>query len=289
MFARLAVSIVILFCGAFAYAQDESAKSTKPLENSEDARPQDAAKEARSDRETREIFFRTLNECRSRGAQEFGFLLFQKAVREEIGLDDAGAKAAREVLSKSRSNGDKLYEQLKHRKITEDELKAEFVKVMAEADRDMWKTLIDFNAKRDRLIGLYVQLHKSPAVLNKVVAEKIGLDELRRMEMVAKKDVLERKLIDEAAKENEGREDRMRSWEKIQKKVDSAIADMLSEDQRSKLETLKGDTFVFERFPFPPPGPPGRGRDAGRDRDRRDRENDRDEKCHDNEKFADDR
>ncbi len=288
MLSRLALSIVILFCGAFAYAQDESAKSANLQEKSEEARPQEA-KEARSDRETREIFFRTLNECRSRGAQEFGFLLYQKSVREEIGLDDAGAKVAREVLSKSRSNADKLYEQLKHRKITEEELKAEFVKVMAEADRDMWKTLTDFNAKRDRLIGLYVQLHKSPAVLNKVVAEKIGLDELRRMEMVAKKEVLERRLIDEAAKENEGREDRMRSWEKIQKKVDSAIADMLSEEQRSKLEALKGDPFVFERFPFPPPGSPGRGREPGRDRDRRERDNNRDEKCHDNEKFADDR
>lgn len=281
MFVRLILSSVILFCGAFVSAQDEPEKSTK----SDKSTNQEPEKQSRSDRETREIFFRTLNECRSRGAQELGFLLFQKAVREEIGMDEAGAKAAREVLSKSRSQGDKLYEQLKQNKISAEELKAEFVKVMSEADRDMWKTLVDSNVKRDRLVGLYVQLHKSPAVLNKIVAEKVGVDELRRMEMIAKKDAVEREMIDEASKENDGPGDRMRSWEKIQKKVDSVVAEMLTAEQRTKLEELKGETFEFEQFPFPPPGPPGRGRDGGR----RERDKDRGDKCCGNEMYADDR
>ena len=283
MFLRLALSSIILLCGVVAHAQDDAANSTQ----SNKSNSQEPEKGSRSDRETREIFFRTLNECRSRGAQEFGFLLFQKAVREEVGLDEAGAKAAREVLSKSRSQGDKLYEQLKHNKITADELKAEFVKVMAEADREMWKTLVDANVKQDRLVGLYVQLHKSPAVLNKIVAERVGVDELRRMEMIAKKDVLEREMIQEASKDNDGPGDRFRSWEKIQRKVDTAISEMLTADQRTKLEELKGETFEFEQFPFPPPGPPGRGRDG--DRDRRGREKSRDDKCCGNEMFANDR
>lgn len=286
MFLRLALSSFILLGSVVARAQDDTAKSNQSNQSNQSS-SQEPEKGARSDRETREIFFRTLNECRSRGAQEFGFLLFQKAVREEVGLDEAGAKAAREVLSKSRSQGDKLYEQLKHNKITADELKAEFVRVMAEADREMWKTLVDANVKQDRLVGLYVQLHKSPAVLNKIVAERVGVDEMQRTEMVAKKDSLEREMIQEASKENDGPGDRFRSWEKIQRKVDTAMSEMLSAEQRTKLEQLKGEAFEFEQFPFPPPGPPGRGRDS--DRDRRGHEKSRDDKCCGNEMLANDR
>jgi len=300
MFGRLAFSIFVMSLGVFACAQDEPANS----QNSEKSHQQDADKkdavkkdhgkqepdkqagrDSRSDRETREIFFRTLNETRSRGAQEFGYLLFQKSVREEIGLDDASAKAARDVLSKSRSSGEKLYEQLKQHKISADELKTEFVKVMAEADREMWQVLGDSNFKRDRLVGLYVQLHKASAALNKVVAEKVGLEEARRIEIISKKETIEREMFEDASNENAGPADRFRSWEKTQKKVHTVISEMLSEEQRAKLEGLKGEPFVFEQFPFPPPGPPGRGRDGGHDR--RNRE-ERDDKCRDCDKLVND-
>ncbi len=335
MFGRLALSVLLIFFGTCACAQQEptSPKNTDPKntdpkntqsENTlskntppkntdstkNDSKSDDSKstekpngqasgnsdsgsqepekptnRDSRSERETREIFFRTLNETRSRGAQEFGYLLFQKSVREEVGLDDSSAKAARDILSKSRSSGEKLYEQLKHHKISADELKTEFLKVMVEADREMWQVLGDNESKRERLIGLYVQLHKSSAALNKVVAEKIGLEDARRLEIIAKKEAIEREMFEESSRENAEPSDRFRSWERTQRKVHLVISEMLSQEQRAKLEGLKGASFEFEQFPFPPPGSPGRGRDGGRDR--RNRE-DRDEKCRDCDKLVTD-
>ena len=294
MLGRLVLLMLVMPFGAFACAQDEpikpaNEKNSERKAEQQDAKQQEAGKQSgqgsRSDRETREIFFRTLNETRSRGAQEFGYLLFQKSVREEVGLDDTSAKAARDVLAKSRAAGDKLYDQLKHHKITAEELKAEFVKVMAEADREMWEVLGDSKLKRDRLVNLYVQFHKASAVLNKVVAEKVGLDESRRVEIISKKEKIEREMFEESSSQNAEPADRFRAWEKTQKKVHALITDMLTKEHLAKLEELKGEPFEFEQFPFPPPGPPGRGRDGGRDR--RNRE-ERDEKCRDCEKLVND-
>ncbi len=311
MIGRIALLSLLMSVGAFVCAQDEpsnSKNSGQPVAGQQEASNQEASKvdpskqdpskqdlgkresgkqepdrpagrDLRSDRETREIFFRTLNETRSRGAQEFGYLLFQKSVREEVGLDDASAKAAREVLSKSRASGEKLYEQLKNHRISADELKTEFLKVMADADREMLQVLDDSAVKRDRLVGLYVQLHKASAVLNKVVAEKVGVEEVQRNQIISKKETIEREMFEEASSENAGPADRFRSWEKTQKKVHTVITEMLSEEQRAKLEGLKGEPFEFEQFPFPPPG--------SRGRDRRNRE-ERDDKCRDCDKLVTD-
>ncbi len=153
------------------------------------------------DREVREVFFKALAETRSRGEQEFGYLLFQKSVRDEIGLNEESAKAAREVLGKTRASGEKLFEQLKSKSITNDELKIELQKVMESTDKEIWKVLVDGNVKCDRLLGLFVQHRSSSAVLNKVVAQKVGLDEAVRLKMVSKKDALEREMFEVASQE----------------------------------------------------------------------------------------
>jgi len=281
-------------------AQDTPALDTpENPKKSETSNQLDPKQGSRPERETREIFFRTLSETRSRGAQELGYLLFQKSVREEIGLDDQSAKAAREVLSQTRSAAEKLYDQLKAKEISAVELKTEMSKIMADADRDIWEALGESKSKRDRLIGLFVQHRHASAVLNKVVAEKIGLAEPRRQEIVGKKEAIEREMFEAGSRQMSSNSpgDRFRSWEKAQKKIDIAISEMLTEEQRSKLEALKGDPFKFEEFQFPPgppPGPPpGRGRDGsrdgGRDRDPNRRENDREEKCRDCDKLVGDR
>ena len=76
----------------------------------------------------------------------------------------------------------------------------------------------------------------------------------------------------------------MRAWEKVLKKIDGLVSEMLTVEQREKLEKLNGEPFTFEEFPFPP-GPPGRGREGGRDRNRRDEV----EKCRECDKLAGDR
>ncbi len=288
MVFRLAFLTFFIAFGTFTAAQDTPDKAAKSDKSSDQGRSgrQDADKDPRSDRETREIFFRTLSETRSRGAQEFSYLLFQESVRKEINLGEDSAKAAREILSQTRSSAEKLYEQLKAKKLTSEELKVKMQEIMTNADRDIWKTLGESNSKRDRLVELYVQHRQCSAVLNKIVAEKVGLEETRRREIIAQKEAVEREMFEDRSHDAQNPGDRFRAWEKVQKKIDGVVSEMLTTEQRDKLEKLKGEPFKFEEFPFPP-GPPGRGREGGRERNRRD--NEHDEKCRDNEKLAGDR
>lgn len=244
---------------------------------------QDREKPLPSDREARETFFRTLSETRSRGAQEFSYLLFQESVRKEIELSEASAKSAREILSQTRTSVEKLYAQLKAKEITSDELKVKMLEIMTNADRDIWKILGESSSKRDRLVGLFVQHRHCASVLNKIVAEKIGLEESRRQEIVTKKEAVEREMFEERSRDSQSPGDRFRAWEKVQKKLDSVVSEMLTPEQREKLEKLKGEPFKFEEFQG---GPSRRGRDGDRDRNRGD--DGHKEKSRDCEKFAGD-
>lgn len=297
MLLRMTFLTILFLTCAFASAQDSSVKSTneeKPnqerLNQERPRRPersgQESDRSSPADQESREIFFRTLGETRSRGAQELSYLLFQESVRKEINLSDDSAKAAREVLAQTRAAAEKLYEQLKAKEINADLLKTKLIEIMAKGDQDIWKILGGSNANSDRLIGLYVQHRQCVAVLNKIVAEKVGLDEARRHEIIVKKEAEERQMFEDRSRDGQTPGDRFRAWEKMQKKIDGVVSGMLTSEQRTKLEDLKGAPFAFEEFQFPP-GPPGRGRDGGRDRNRRD--NGHDEKCKDGEKLANDR
>ncbi|MDX1927846.1 MAG: hypothetical protein SFV81_15085 [Pirellulaceae bacterium] len=293
MFLRLTLVTILISAGAFTCAQESPVKSTNPEKPNpvekprvQETRGQDPER-PQSERESREIFFRTLNETRSRGAQEFSYLLFQESVRKEIKLSDEAAKAARDVLSQTRVSAEKLYEQLKAKEITADELKVKMLEIMANSDRDIWKTLGESNPNSDRLIGLFVQHRHCASVLNKIVAEKVGLDETSRLKIIAKKEAVEREMFEERSRESQSPGDRFRAWEKVQKKIDAEVSAMLTPSQREKLEQLKGEPFKFEDFQLPP----GRGREGGRDngRDRNRRDNGHDEKCREADKLADDR
>ena len=285
MVLRLILLTTLLASSALTCAQESPVKPARPNSDKpnspERPRGQDPEKNPQ-DRESREVFFRTLGETRSRGAQEFSYLLFQESVRKEINLSEESAKAAREVLSQTRTSAEKLYEQLKAKEITADELKTKMLEIMSNADRDIWKTLVESNAKSDRLVGLFVQHRHCASVLNKIVAEKVGLDEPRRLEIIAAKEAVEKAMFEERSRETQSPGDRFRAWEKVQKKIDAEVSAMLTAEQRNKLEQLKGEPFKFEEFQLPA----GRGRDGGRDRNRRDGH---DEKCKEAEKLANDR
>lgn len=291
MFLRLTCLTFLIACCTLTCAQDSPGKPAKPDEpptsdktNNSD-KPKDkpngphSESEHAAERETRDIFFRTLNETRSRGAQEFSYLLFQESVRKEIGLSDENAKQAREVLSQSRVSAEKLYEQLKAKSISTDELKVKMQELMTSADRDIWKAL-GATDKRDRLVGLFVQHRHCSSVLNRIVAEKVGLDESQREEIIRKKETEERKMFEELSRDANSPSDRFRAWEKVQKKIDVIVSEMLTPEQRQNLEKLKGEPFAFEEFPMPP----GRGKDGRRGR----RDTEKDEKCRECDKLATD-
>lgn len=121
---------------------------------------------------------------------------------------------------------------------------------------------------QERLLGLLVQQQGIRAVTNELVAEKIGLDAAKIKE-----------IQDAAAKASEGQREKMReafagggdrekireSMEAMRKEVDQLIAAKLSDQQKEKLEKLKGDAFTFSERPAFGRGGAGAGgpRDGG--------------------------
>lgn len=125
--------------------------------------------------------------------------------------------------------------------------------------------------QQKRLLGLLVQQQGLRAVTNDLVAKEIGLDSAKieeLQELMAKtREEMGEKMRATFADSGEGdRQEKMReAMEQMRKEVDQAIADKLSDEQKERLETLKGDAFTFsERPAFGRGGPGGRGPDADR-------------------------
>lgn len=242
MFARVTLA-VLMSLGSVASAQDQP------------ARPE--TRRSDKDHKVREEFFKISHEVRdrTRGAQEMGYLLFQKAVREEIGLDDDRAKSIRDSHIELRAAADQIFEKFATGKLDKADLARELEKAFLAADVKFSQALGD-DKSRDRLVGLFVQHRKASSVTNKLVAERVQLDEKDRLAILSQKEAIERELIEKHSSERP--EDRWKSWEKIQRKVDEVVAQKLSPEQLERLEKLKGKEFVFEARPFGSgrPGPP---------------------------------
>ena len=244
---------------------------------------QDASKQSRSSQSgtvnddshssAREVFFRTMRATRTHGAQDLTFLLIQKSVRDEVGLNDDGWREIRDLYAENRLQGEKLFTQLEsdwnektNREKSVENLKSELSRIAEESDTAVWK-ILEKHHVTERLIGLFVQHRDASAVVNKLVAQKIGLDEARRLEVLEKREQVEREVFESASEEfREGARNpnmRRKIWEKVQQKIDMAISDELTSEHKSLLEKLQGEPFTFE-VPDGPPPPPSRGEIGGK-------------------------
>ncbi len=210
------------------------------------------------DRKHLEVFFRAIQETRSHGAQEMAYLLFQKSVRKELGLTEENEKALRDNGNKLRQQIDQLRVALKANEIDEQQLVDKLKELVNKAD-DQFIQGLGTPDKLERLIGIFVQHRKASSALNSLVAERIGLSEQKRKEILIGKESLEKELMEKAFSQDADPDDRHRAWGKIQRKIDDYVAEKLDADQLEKLDSVKGEAFAFE----PPFGPGRPSRDRG--------------------------
>jgi hypothetical protein len=216
------------------------------------------------DRKPRDLFFRTMYEVRSRAGHDLAYLLFQKKVRDEIGLSDERHRAVMEIGKALRSDTEDLHNQFKSEKIAPEQLAPKLREVVSASDKKFLEAL-GSDTVRNRLIGLFVQHRKASAALNELVAAKIGLSDEKRKELLGIKENRERELIEAAFAAAPKLEDRRKNWEKIQRQIDDLVSENLTSEQREKLEALKGKPFEFEPNSMGP-GRPRREHDEHRDR-----------------------
>ena len=187
-------------------------------------------------------------------------LLRMEEVRKEVGLSPEAYEAVQGAMPDMRS----LFQ------AEESERAAKLKEANTKAQE-----LIDeaLSAKQQsRLLGLLVQQQGMRALSNEMVAKQIGLDAAKSEEIKAvltKSNEEMRTKMQEAFSGGGGDREKMREMmDGVRKELDTAVAAKLSDDEKAKLETLKGDAFTFpERGGFGGGrGPGGGGQGGGRNR-----------------------
>lgn len=235
----------------------------QPVSSEISQQPHESRPEPSENFRNRETFLNALRDVRTHNAQDLTFLLLHRSVRDEVKLDDAGWREFRDLHSRNLTAGEKLFQQLVEKQINAEVLKTELSKIAVEADKAILE-LLEKHKITDRLIGLFVQHRGASAAVNKLVAVKIGLEDPQRQEILKKRAKVEREVFEEAAEDfrNSARNPDVRRniWEKVQKKINLAVSEELSNEQRSQLEMLEGTPFKFDEL--------GRGGPRPRERDR---------------------
>jgi hypothetical protein len=209
-------------------------------------------------------------------------LLFHEPIRSEINMTDEQWEAFKSQMRNSFESTRELWGKERRHEITREELKAELLAAIKELDQQARELLDD--GQFDRLLGIYVQHRGIAAAENGEVAKRIGLtgeelDNVRRSQGQFKRELIEmnQPRIDHILKMRN--EETPRNLGRLFAEIDDAVNDRLamelSDEQRDKLETLKGEPFsdfpplFMGRRPGGPPVGPGsghggRGRGEGR-------------------------
>lgn len=195
------------------------------------------------------------------GALELMSLLRDEKVREEVSIDDDTYEALRGAQPDMRSMFQASEE--------------ERTKMMKEANtkaQDMLDEVFE-PAQQKRLMGLLVQQKGSGAATNDLIAKEIGLDEAgikKVQEVTQEAQSGMREKMREMFQGGGGPPDREKmqaAMEDARKATEEAIAKALTDEQKQKLEALKGDKFEFSEnrgFGRGQGGPGGGGRPGGR-------------------------
>lgn len=201
------------------------------------------------------------------GAMDLLSLLRMEEVQKDIGLTADEYKSLQEAMPDMRA----LFQ------ADESERPAK----MKEANAKAQELVSELSpTQQSRLLGLLVQQQGMRSVTNEIVAQKIGLDAAKSEEIKAamtKSGADMRAKMQEAFSGGAGgdREKMREAMDSMTKELDQAVAAKLSDDQKKKLEELKGVAFTFpERRGFgggqgggaPGAGAPGAG--GGRNRNR---------------------
>lgn len=215
-------------------------------------------------------------------ALELMGLLRMEEVREEIDLSTEVYEALQKTQPDFRSMRDASPEE-----------RAEKMKEFGAQAADAMDEVLE-PGQQTRLMGLLVQQRGNSAVTNEMIAEKIGLDadgikkvkeavqaageEVRKSGESMRDEMREIFTSGDREKMGEMREKMQAMMEKAREAGDAAIVKVLTADQKSELEKLKGEKFEFPEQQFGgrgAGGPQGGGRGAGGAGGRPDRGGDR--------------
>ncbi|GAB5402330.1 MAG: hypothetical protein Aurels2KO_05610 [Aureliella sp.] len=184
-------------------------------------------------------------------------LLRIEEVREEIDLDDDTYEAMNSAVR------DAMPDFRKMREMSEDE-RAEAGKKAETAMKDVMDEVLA-PKQQDRLLGLIIQQYGYAAAANKLIAEKISLDDDGIKEVAEAAASSQTKLF-EKMRESFGqgggeRPDRSKVMADMREASDEAVTEVLSKAQVKQLDELKGEKFEFPERQFG-----GRGGQGGQGR-----------------------
>lgn len=224
-------------------------------EDSERSRRSDDFYEAMREAQRRESSSRELLEL----------LLRSSEIQKEIAIDEVHLKELKSLISDAVRAFWDLRRETRDAELSKDELVEKIVKGQRQIDDKITKLLVE-NSDYDRLLAIYVQARNYRAAAHDDVAAKIGLagDDLKRYRE-SSSDLwhalmkMNRWKIEKLIRERK-EEEFSKVFKEAEDRLDELLSSRLSEEQREKLEELKGEKFAF---PLPASGPPPRGEPGG--------------------------
>ena len=204
-----------------------------------------------------------------RGGQAGGMdptlmLLMSAEVREEIGLDaeqGAALKKLSESLRPERPDAD--FRSMSNEERTEffESMRTKMQEKAKEAKEQLQDVL--FPGQMKRLNELAIQRMGLAALNNPEVAEKLKITDEQKAEMEAARSSVRDKMREMFAGRSDGerpdREKMMEAFKTAQKDTEAKMMDVLTAEQKSQLDEMKGEPFEFKDQGF-------RGGDRGGDR-----------------------
>jgi Spy/CpxP family protein refolding chaperone len=215
-----------------------------------------------------------------RGANELR-LLNSEQVQKEIDLLDEQKEDIQKLIESSRAQMRELFAGL--RELGEEERRARFAEMREKMEsmneklqKDIGEILLPHQQERLKQIAL--QMQGNQALSNPEVAAKLDLSEQQKDRLAQAREDAREKMRELFSNAREERGDRAAAREKmtqLRADLDRQIADVLTADQKRKLDEMRGEPFELDRSQLRgnrrngERGGRGRGNRDGRDRGNR--------------------
>ena len=176
-------------------------------------------------------------------------LAFGKSVQEELQLDGRQKQDISEINRLRRDVSTELYQAARHKKISMRELFSRLAKLNTDSDSKLQELLDE--KQRVRLEQLFVQINDSNALTDQRVLKELGLTEDQR-ESVFEAKKKNTRILRRMAKEFSQlpKDDQKIQFAELQAKNRDRLFEVLTDEQRAKFETLKGEEIDFDPSEF---------------------------------------
>lgn len=184
-------------------------------------------------------------------------------VQEHLKLDDNQKDEVKGIVEENRAEGRKIFEEMRNAagggggggRGPSEEMMAKITKLATQAEEKLGDILDP--AQMDRLIGLMIQQNPVGSISHKVVSEKLGVSDEQKASLKKVQEETGAKMREAFSGGPPGPES-FAKMEELRKESETKSMDVLTADQKAKLESLKGEKFEFPAPEF------GRGQGGGR-------------------------